>query len=79
MAAMTYSPVSVDEGHQRIERPPAQLDRPAIDQQLAAVADDPKPAKFNRCLIFGQSSHGAWIVQPRFRTFQNESGCGKDF
>ncbi len=33
--------VSVDEGHQRVERPPAQLDRPAIDQQLAAVAGRP--------------------------------------
>jgi len=52
----------VDEGHERIERPPAQLDRPAIGQQLAAVSDNPEPAKFNGCRIFGHSGHGARIV-----------------
>ena len=38
---------SVDEGNQRIERPTAQLDRSAIGQQLAAMAHDLEPAKFN--------------------------------
>ncbi len=38
----------VDEGHQRIERPTTQLDRSAIGQQLAAMADDLVSAKFDR-------------------------------
>ncbi len=69
---------SVEEGHQRIERPPAQLDRLAIGQQLAAMADDLEPAKFNGRRMFGQLSHGALSVQLGFRTFQNDSVCGKD-
>jgi hypothetical protein len=39
----------VNEGHQRIERPTAQLDRSVIGQKLAAMADDLEPAKFNYC------------------------------
>jgi hypothetical protein len=43
---------SVDEGHQRIERPTAQLDRSAIGQQLSAMADDLEPAKLKDFRIF---------------------------
>ena len=43
---------SVDEGHERIKRPTAQLDRLAIGQQLSAMADDPEPAKFDCCRNF---------------------------
>ena len=49
---------SVDEGHERIKRPTAQLDRLAIGQQLSAMADDPEPAKFNGYGIFRQPCHG---------------------
>jgi hypothetical protein len=49
---------SVDEGQERIERPTAQLDRSAIRQQLAAMAHDLEPAKFNGYGIFGLPSHG---------------------
>ena len=50
--------MSVDEGHQRIERPPTQLDGPAIDQQLAAMTDDLEPAEFNGRRRFGHRNHG---------------------
>ena len=46
---------SVEEGYQRIERPTAQLDRSAIGQQLAAMRDDLKSAKFNADRIFRPS------------------------
>jgi hypothetical protein len=42
----------VDEGHQRIERPTAQLNRSPIGQQLATIADDLEPAKFDRLRNF---------------------------
>src|SRR5207245_8794329 len=42
----------VDEGHQRIERPPTELDRSAIGQQLATPADDLESAKFDCCRSF---------------------------
>ena len=65
---------SVDEGHERLERPRAQLDRPAIGQQLAAMADDLESAKFNGCRMFGQPSHSGQIVHSHasglFRTNQ---------
>jgi len=35
----------VDEGHECIERSRAELDRPAVGQQLAAMGDDLEPAK----------------------------------
>ena len=52
---------SVDEGHQRIERPTAQLDRSAIGQQLPAMADDLEPTKFNSYGIFRLPSHGTGL------------------
>jgi hypothetical protein len=67
----------VDEGDQGIERPTAQLDRSAIGQQLAAMADDPEPTKVNRYGIFGLPSHGP-DCRPGFTTFQNESRWAKD-
>jgi hypothetical protein len=48
---------SVDEGEQRIERAPAQLDPSAICQQLAAMAHDREPAKINPYGIFRLPSH----------------------
>ena len=35
----------------------SQLDRPAIGQQLAAVADNLEPAKFKGYGIFGRATH----------------------
>jgi hypothetical protein len=67
----------VDEGYQRIERPTAQLDRSAIGQQLAAMADDGEPTKVNSYGIFGLPSHGP-DCRPSFTTFQNESRWAKD-
>jgi hypothetical protein len=67
---------SVDEGHQRIERPTAQLDRSAIGQQLATMADDLEPAKFN-----GTESSGCPATvsdcSATLQTLQKECGCDK--
>ncbi len=52
---------SVDEGYQRIERPTAQLDRSAIGQQLAAMAEDLEATKFNGYGIFGLPGHGTGL------------------
>jgi hypothetical protein len=48
---------SLDEGHQRIERPPAQLDPAPIGQKLATMAHDLESAKFNGYGIFGRATH----------------------
>src|SRR3989442_13423759 len=63
------SAASVDEGHERVERPSAELDRPAIGEQLAAMTDHLKSAEFNRCCRIGHPSHGGRIVHGCFRTF----------
>jgi len=46
---------SVEEGYQCIERPTAEFDRATIGQQLAAIRDDLKSAKFNADRIFRPS------------------------
>jgi hypothetical protein len=53
--------VRVDEGHQSIERPPTQLDRSAIGQQLATMADDLESAKFDYCRNFRGPGHAAGL------------------
>src|SRR5438094_7540368 len=73
----------LDEGHECVKCAPAQLDRPAVGQQLALEADDLEPAVFDGCLTFGQPGHGHPIVHGRpsglsLRTFQNESVFSKD-
>jgi len=37
----------VDEDHEGIERASAEFDRPAVGEQLSAMADHRKAAKFN--------------------------------
>src|SRR5438132_12736967 len=68
----------LDEGHECVKCAPAQLDRPAVGQQLALEADDLGPAVFDGCLTFGQPGHGHPIVHGGpsglfLRYFQYES------
>jgi hypothetical protein len=47
----------LDQHHQHVERAPAELQRPAIGEELAAVRQDPETAEFDRCRRYWDGFH----------------------
>jgi len=48
MSLLTTAPDASDQHHQNVERAPAELQRPALDEELAAVWQNTETAKFDR-------------------------------